>query len=142
MPPLIPNERTAGQAAMVSRTRVLLVDEDLRDLEYYRAILLEQGYEVRPFSSYAEAESCLGNEIFDFIVVGQGSCVFEGRRVLERALEIDRRTPVLVLARCLDMGCYLEAMQLGAVDYLEKPLSPSEMARAVATHLRPRSLAA
>jgi FixJ family two-component response regulator len=56
--------------------------------------------------------------------------------VVERALSLDQRRPVVVLSRCLDMNCYLEAMQLGAVDYLEKPVSPAEMLRVVRTHLR------
>ena len=36
------------------------------------------------------------------------------------------------------MNCYLEAMQLGAVDYVEKPLRPDEVARLVETHVRRR----
>jgi FixJ family two-component response regulator len=58
---------------------------------------------------------------------------------VERAIEKDRRIPVLVLARSVDMGCYLEAMQLGAFDYLEKPVSASEVVRLVATHIRGRN---
>jgi len=46
---------------------------------------------------------------------------FEGRLLVERAIEIDRNLPVVVLTECLDMGYYLEAMQLGAADYVEKP---------------------
>ena len=46
--------------------------------------------------------------------------------------------PVLVLTECLDMDSYLEAMQLGAVDYVEKPLRPDEVARLVETHVRRR----
>jgi FixJ family two-component response regulator len=36
----------------------------------------------------------------------------------------------------------LEAMQLGAVDYLEKSLPPEVILRIVETHLRPRAAAA
>ena len=36
------------------------------------------------------------------------------------------------------MSCYLEALQLGAVDYVEKPLRPDEVARLVETHVRGR----
>ena len=39
----------------------------------------------------------------------------------------------MVLTECLDMGYYLEAMQLGAADYVEKPL------RAVQAPARPCS---
>jgi DNA-binding NtrC family response regulator len=44
----------------------------------------------------------------------------------------------VVLTRCLEMNCYLEAMQLGAVDYLEKPLAPAEFEHLVTTHCQPR----
>jgi response regulator of citrate/malate metabolism len=54
--------------------------------------------------------------------------------VLKRATEINRSLPVLVVARCLDMGCYLEAMQLGAVDYLVEPLTASEIGRVLEDH--------
>ncbi len=142
MPPRIVSDRRAEQPQSVSRRKLLLVDEDLRDLDCYSAILRQQGYEVWTCASYAEGAGCVEAENFDFIVVDQGTQAFEGRCVLVRAIEIDRRKPVLVLTHCLDMGCYLEAMQLGAVDYLEKPLTASEMARVVETHLRPRSAAA
>jgi len=53
-------------------------------------------------------------------------------------MEVDRRTPVLILARCLDIGCYLEAMELGAVEYLQKPVPESFPVRLAETYLRPR----
>ena len=49
-------------------------------------------------------------------------------------MEIDHQLPVLVVARCLDMGCYLEAMQLGAVDYLAEPVTASEIGRVLGNH--------
>ena len=58
--------------------------------------------------------------------------------LVKRVIEIDRRLPVLVLTECLDMDSYLEAMQLGAADCVEKPLRPDEVARLVETHVRRR----
>ncbi|MGA3325412.1 MAG: hypothetical protein ABSF45_13140 [Terriglobia bacterium] len=31
----------------------------------------------------------------------------------------------------MDMPCYLEAMQMGAIDYLEKPVPPADLLRFV-----------
>jgi DNA-binding response OmpR family regulator len=115
---------------------VLLVENDVKDLNYYCGVLRAQGWDVVACASNDEALLSLQVGSFEFIVVSQGSCAFEGRRVLERAIEIDRNTPVLVLTRCLDMSCYLEAMQLGAVDYLEKPVPPEQIAWVLETHLR------
>jgi DNA-binding NtrC family response regulator len=120
---------------------VLLVAEDRDDLHYYGVILQGLGYRVRGCESYEEGLRLLCTERFDCIIVSQGSLNFEGRCVLERANQIDQHLPVLVVARCLDMRCYLDAMQLGAVDYLAEPLAVEELGRAVETHLRLRTAA-
>jgi len=52
--------------------KLLLVDDDVKDLLHYSAILDEVGYEVRAFSSYGEALACLEREIFDMVVVRPG----------------------------------------------------------------------
>lgn len=116
--------------------KVLLVDEDLDSLRVFSALFQQQGYEVKACPSYEEGLASLETETYGFVLVEQGSSRFEGRGVLERAIEIDRRTPVLILARCLDVGCYLDAMQMGAVDYLEKPIPTAFLSRFVETHLR------
>jgi DNA-binding response OmpR family regulator len=118
------------------RAKLLLVDEEAGDLKTLRLALEGQGFQVLPCPTYDAGVECLGKEAFDFVVVSQGTQAFEGRRVVNRALELDRRCPVLVVTRCLDMACYLEAMQMGAIDYLEKPISPAEILRLVRAHLQ------
>lgn len=120
---------------------VLLVSEEAEDVETYRRVLTKLGHKVRRCRFYSEAVRCLDSNGIDLIIVSQGSRDFEGRCVLERATEIDRRLPVLVVARCLDMHCYLEAIQLGAVDYLAEPVPEAELDRLVANHSRSHSTA-
>jgi len=116
-------------------TKLLLVDEDEGDLRILRLILEGQGFEVSTCTTYEAGIQCLETEPFDFVVVSQGTQAFEGRKLLERATQLDRRQPVLVLTRCMDMPSYLEAMQLGAIDYLEKPVPPSDLLRFVRGHV-------
>jgi len=52
--------------------KLLLVDDDVKDLQHYSAVLDELGYDVRAFSSYGEAAACLEREIFDMVVVRPG----------------------------------------------------------------------
>jgi two-component system phosphoglycerate transport system response regulator PgtA len=124
---------------VLPQRNALLVDEDEKDLDYFGPLLCHLGYAVRPFASYQEAESCLEHDHFDFVIVNQGSPAFEARRLVELALTRSRHTPVVVLTRCLEMNCYIEAMQLGAADYVEKPLSPAVFKHLVTTHARPRT---
>ena len=137
MPPETTKQPVPEQPQTAAKLQFLLVDEDHDDLEYYRALLEEQGYRVYVSDSYESATRSLEDAPFDFILVGQGSSAFEGRCVVERALSLEQRRPVIILSRCLDMDCYLEAMQLGAADYLEKPVNPAELARVIITHRRP-----
>jgi DNA-binding NtrC family response regulator len=122
-----------------SNGKLLLVDEDREDLRHYSDILNQLGYEVRAFASYGEAAACLGQEIFDLVLVCQGTNNFEGRSVLARAIEKDRRTHVLILTRFVEIPCYLEAIQMGARDYVLKPLPRAEIGELVAKHLPSRS---
>jgi len=119
-------ERRAGQPPG-KQARILLVNEDLRELAYYHAILQKLGCEVRASSSFAEGERRLGREPYDLIMVDQGSGGFEGQKVLAEAMEVDVELRVLVLARSYNKGCYLEAMRSGALDYLEGPLSAADI---------------
>ena len=64
------------------------------DLRYYCDILERNAYRVRTYESYHEGIRCLGDEVFDFVMVTQGTPTFARRCVLERATEIDRhRSP-------------------------------------------------
>jgi len=136
------SKKRGPQPPRASRGKALLVIEDPEGLQYYLGILEQYGYRVRGCSSYQEGVLCLANEDFDFVMVSQGSANFEGSCVLKRATETNRCLPVLVVARCLDMGCYLEAMQLGAVDYLVEPLTVSEIVRVLENYRPVQRLAA
>jgi DNA-binding NtrC family response regulator len=116
--------------------RVLLVDEEAGDLRTLRLILEGQGFEVFTCTNYEAGILCLEAEPFDFVAVSQGTQAFEGRKLLDRAMQLDRHRPVLVLTRCISMKCYLEAMQMGAIDYLEKPVPPMDLLRFVQAHVQ------
>jgi len=120
---------------------VLLVDEDLEQLEWVGRVIQGIGYVVTSCGSYAEGLRALAIGTFDIVVMGQGSRNFEGRCVLEGASAVNRRLPVVGMARHLEMGCYLEAMQLGAVDYIAGPFGSTEIVR-VMRNWMPRRKAA
>jgi len=131
-------DRRSNELSSLPKPRVLVVDEDLDDLRYYSAVLQRHGLEVQSTPSYLDGADCLARADFDLIIVSQGSTNFEGRRVLARAIEKNRHTPVLVVTRSLEMSCYLEAIQSGALDYIEKPLLSSQIADLVARSIRTR----
>ena len=129
----------AGQASLDEKQlRVLLVDEEVNELDYYAETLRYLGYGVRKVNSYAQAVELLGHERFDLVMVDQGNTSFEGRSVLSRAVEADRHVPVLVLTRTVDADCCIEALDLGAYEYVQKPLTTAEVRELVSDYLKPR----
>jgi DNA-binding response OmpR family regulator len=117
------------------RMKVLLVDEEANYLNTLRLTLEGQGFEVFSCPTFESGVRCLEAMPFDFVVLSQGSQAFEGRPVLDLATKLDRHRPVLVLTRCHNMRCYLEVMQMGAIDYLEKPIRPVDLLRCVQGHI-------
>jgi FixJ family two-component response regulator len=54
-----------------------------------------------------------------------------GRRVLEHLNFIDAITPVVMVGDSMDMAVAVDALQLGAFDFLELPLNPTRLAECV-----------
>jgi DNA-binding response OmpR family regulator len=127
-------QTTTELAKQLMHLDVLIVDENSNDLKYYAELFETLGSRVFRCDSYqATVYSILRGRTFDLAVVDQGSAAFEGWVVLRYLRPF---TPFVVLTRNHCMECYLEAMGLGAVDYLEKPVSVAEINRVLRGCLR------
>ena len=141
MASLVPNQGRAEGRRPGNGARILLVNQKPRDLSYFGTILQRAGCQVRASSSFAEGAQHLEREPYDLILLDQGSGGFEGRKVLVKAMETDPELRVLVLARSYDHACYLDAMESGALDYLEGPLSAAEIVALLETSIPRRASA-
>ena len=130
----IHNRGLVGNPLRGDGARVLLVNKNPEDLSYYGAILQKMQCQVRTSSSFAMGAQCLKRGQYDLVVLDQGSSRFEGRQVLTTAKEVDTEVPVLVLARSYDRACYEQAMQWGALDYIEGRLSEAEVVTLLETY--------
>ena len=114
---------------------VLLVLEEPRDLQVYGDLLRARGYKTVICASPGEGINLLESQAISAVIVSQDTPAFEGRPVLERSLRLHPKVPVLIVARVLDIHFYLDAMDLGAADYLERP-APNDLAWVVETQIR------
>jgi DNA-binding response OmpR family regulator len=120
---------------LVPQRRILIVDREARDRERYALQLRERGISVRACSSYEEGERYLDREGYDLVIVDQGGPAFEGKAIAAKSMQKDPSVPVLVITRHHNMVSYLEAMQLGAADYLEKPIPLHDLLWRIDTYL-------
>ena|ERR1700757_945342 len=118
-----------------SLRRILVVDQDIRDLSDHTAIFDAPSFEVYKCSSYETALRFAEKEDFDLAIVDQGGSDFEGQRVLRHLNRYDPWTPIIVLAKYSDIKSQMQAAELGAIEYLQKPVSREELLRVVEKYL-------
>jgi two-component system, NtrC family, response regulator PilR len=107
--------------------RVLVVDDEqsMRDL---LAIMLRQtGYEVAVADGGETAIERLKAETFDLVVTDLRMRKIDGLTVLKAAKEHSPRTVVLVVTAYASTETAVEAMKLGAYDYVTKPFKVDEI---------------
>ena len=120
-------EQSVQNVETLSDTRkVLIFDEDLEDLARQAEPFEAHGFEVYKCTSIETAMRCVEREEFDFAFVDQVSPAFEGLRVIRHLVRYNLHTPFVVVARSKDELCYQQALALGALDYLEKPVPDAE----------------
>jgi two-component system response regulator AtoC len=121
--------------------RVLVVD-DAEGIRTYLANLLElQGYQVDTAEDGRRALALLeGGAAPDVVLMDVMMPGLDGIETLRRLREIDPRVPVIVLSVVGKASTIVEAMRLGAVDYLNKPFEEEELEATLRSVLERREL--
>jgi len=119
----------------MSDASVLVVDDEPQIQRVLRPSLTASGYEVREAATGREALSALSDHSPDLIILDLGLPDMDGKEVLRR-LRILTRTPVIVLSARDRESEKITALDLGADDYVEKPLAMGELLARMRTALR------
>jgi DNA-binding NtrC family response regulator len=106
----------------MSESTVLLVDDE----EDFVAVLAERlearGLRVDTAGSGELALEKAGKRPFDAIVLDMAMPGMDGIETLQGLLQINRDLQVILLTGRATLGQAVEAMKLGALDFLEKPV--------------------
>ncbi len=107
--------------------KVLIVDDD----EAFRRILAERmrnrQLEVQTASSAAEALELIEKETFDAVLLDLMMPEMDGIEALKRMLEKRPETQVIFLTGHPSVSRGVEAMKLGALDFIPKPVDVNEL---------------
>jgi two-component system NtrC family response regulator len=126
-----------------ARGSVLLADDEAGILKTLGRALREDGHEVVATGSAAEAERLLQERPFDAFVVDHrmpGKTGLELLRQLAQTLGEGERPQVIMMTAHATVDSAIEAMKLGAFDYLQKPFEVEELLVAVRRALEHQSL--
>lgn len=121
---------------------LLVVDDDPAQRQFLRAVL-EREYRVTAASDGEEARQLLAKQGYDLILTDERMPRLSGLELLRWVRENAPETPVVLLTAYGSIEAAVEAMRLGAADYLTKPVeSPEELRLVIRRCLRQKTWAA
>jgi len=110
-----------------TKGRILIVEDEKSLKEVLRILLEEEGYEITAASNGLEGMDYIQNDIFDLVVTDIKMPKADGFEVLKKVKEISPSTIVIMITAFGTTESTIEAMKLGAYDYIHKPFKIDEI---------------
>jgi two-component system, NtrC family, nitrogen regulation response regulator NtrX len=115
----------------MSTTRILVVDDESDIRELVREILSEEGYVVEVAADGAEARAACARQAPDLVLLDIWMPDTDGISLLREWQQSQAGLPVVMMSGHGTVETAVEATRLGALDYIEKPLSLAKLLRTV-----------
>lgn len=119
-------------------TRILIVDDEPSASDYLRILLEQEDFEVRATANGVEALIALETNSFDLVISDIRMPQMDGFELLTHLGQRWPELPVMVLTANEGIEDIVQAIHLGALNYLVKPSSPAVVSEAVKKALRTR----
>lgn len=118
--------------------RILIVDDEPPIRRFLRTALAAQDYRVEEAGDGEAALDFLKRNPVDLIVLDLGLPGMDGLEVIRRRREEGDTTPIIILSSRDDEAGKVQALDLGADDYVSKPFGMEELAARIRAALRHR----
>jgi two-component system KDP operon response regulator KdpE len=122
---------------MSSKTRVLVVDDEPAILKFLKPALEATDYDVSGAGNVADAIKRIASDVPDIVLLDLGLPDGDGKDVIRRVREWSNVAIVVLSARDREAE-KIEALDLGADDYVNKPFGIGELLARMRTALRHR----
>lgn len=120
------------------RTPVLVIDDEPPIRRLLRTALAANGFLVLEAASGREGLTEIEAKTPEAIILDLGLPDIDGLDVIRMLRSAGNRTPIIVLSSRGEEGVKVEALELGADDYVTKPFGISELIARIRTALRHR----
>jgi two-component system response regulator PilR (NtrC family) len=123
-----------------SRARILVVDDERSMRELLSIVLKREGYEIVAAQNGTEAVAALERQPFDLLISDIKMPDMSGVDVLRAARALDRDIVGIMVTAFASTETAVEALRLGAYDYLSKPFNVEELKDRIRKALEHRTL--
>ncbi len=112
---------------MAKQIKILIVDDDESMRDACSQALSKEQYNTSLAESGEKASDLFKREIFDVVILDLKLPGMSGMDVLKKIKEESHETSVIIITGYPTVDSAIEAMKIGAFDYLVKPFSPEEL---------------
>jgi len=125
---------------MSETIQILIIDDDEAIRDSTRQVLNKEGYQTRDAKDGQEGLALFQKEHFHAVFLDLKLPGINGLHVLRQMRYASPETPVIIITGFGTIKSAVEAMKIGAFDYLAKPFTPEELRLAVRKTLKGRKM--
>ena len=122
------------------KEKILVIDDDLEMCALLSDFLQGEGFRVITLGDSLEGSRILRNEEFDVLITDLRMKGLKGLDILEEAKKVAPLTPVIIITAFGTIESAIQAMKMGAYDYVTKPFQMEELGLTVKKALENRFL--
>jgi DNA-binding NtrC family response regulator len=112
---------------MNEQQSILLVDDDLEFRKAMKKMFEKSGYTVTVVADGQEALETLSRGTFDLIISDLRMPNLNGLELMEEIKRKQLDTPVIFITAYGEVSSYMDLMNLGAFEYINKPVKGQEI---------------
>ncbi len=112
---------------MAQAMKIAIVDDEKDMRQSISQWLALSGFDTETFASAEEALKSLGADYPGVVVSDIKMPGMDGMAFLKKLMSVDSALPVIMITGHGDVPMAVEAMRVGAYDFLEKPFNPDKM---------------
>ncbi|MCC5967267.1 MAG: sigma-54-dependent Fis family transcriptional regulator [Natronohydrobacter sp.] len=126
---------------MSRQMRVAIVDDEQDMRQSISQWLALSGFTTETYADGQEALAGIGADFPGVVITDIRMPNVDGMTLLKKLVALDSTIPVIMITGHGDVPIAVEAMRLGAFDFLEKPFNPEKMMALAEKAVKKRSLA-
>ncbi|MCC5956870.1 MAG: sigma-54-dependent Fis family transcriptional regulator [Natronohydrobacter sp.] len=126
---------------MTRQMRVAIVDDEQDMRQSISQWLALSGFTTETYADGQEALAGIGADFPGVVITDIRMPNVDGMTLLKKLVALDSTIPVIMITGHGDVPIAVEAMRLGAFDFLEKPFNPEKMMALAEKAVKKRSLA-
>jgi two-component system response regulator AtoC len=111
----------------MTTNRILLIDDEENFRHMLSVILKKRGYDVETASSGTEGLKKIDTASFDTVLCDIRMPQMDGLEFLKEAQKTGCESTIIMMSAYGSLDTAIEAMKLGAYDYISKPFKPDEI---------------